>query len=347
LPRIMRICTCGEETKPEDISFVMAFKGMFLNFSHDANNGGSNTPIESIWTIHKVPSRDIHQRRGNGKYSSRRWKCVTDGSYLLSCFSLQDKKRSNSSNGHMNMMIFKYEDDAELLITRANDGWLTYQERTFVPGLGSEGLTRSTSVCGGMKCRCRARGVDLIGFAKRHSFGSFVTEQDGSLMGCITNGKKFKAKLSADVLRMPSVGNEEMINMLGFFFSGKDCLQLNFEEIADIHPRHREAALFVWNNLMGGKLLFAGLEARLQPWAMMLPAITTSDVEMDRVLGAAAQLDKMRRIMEHYILQNQNELSILPPSFVRKEKVLQISDSLNDSFRNLSLDNPFDNPPVD
>ena len=57
------------------------------------------------------------------------------------------------------------------------------QERSFVSGQGPHGLLRSTSSCQGMKLRCGARGVSLGGFALRHSYGPFVTEVEGNLLG--------------------------------------------------------------------------------------------------------------------------------------------------------------------
>ena len=50
-------------------------------------------------------------------------------------------------------------------------------------GQGPHGLLRSTSSCQGMKLRCGARGVSLGGFALRHSYGPFVTEVEGNLLG--------------------------------------------------------------------------------------------------------------------------------------------------------------------
>jgi hypothetical protein len=367
----MRMCTCGEEPQPQDMEFIMAFKGMGLSFAQDQQSGidpafGSSP---TMWAIHRISSRGGKAiRRDN----PRQWRCITEDSYLLSCFNVnQNEKGSNQIsdvNSRMNIMMFKFQDLGELTITRANDGWLTFQERTFTPGCGSRGLVRSTSTSGGMKCRCRARGVAIAGSAKRHGYGPYVTEIDGRLKGCVMKGKRKESDLSVDILRMPPVGDKTMISLLEAIFSGKElgfqAAQLLIDEriaskqaqLDRLSPPDLQsllhgssssltsedqngncaAAAFVWNNLLGGNLLFCGVEARLQPWAMILPAVTNFLRLEDRDIDAMALLDKVRRTVEACILWddkriaigNKNEAEALPV-YNLKELVYRDGESVN------------------
>jgi hypothetical protein len=330
----LRICTCGEEPRAQDLQFLMAFRGPVLNI---LGNAPANT-TGAVWVIHHIskmrsqsaeasslPSKSLSLLDADSAYSAdSAAPCITGDSYILSCYSgdITDRDRTRTTVSRMNAMLHKCEGAFELTLTRGNDGWLTLQERTFVPGAG---LTRSTSLNMGLKCRCRAMGVRLAGSAKRHSSGPFVIEIDGTLMGAnsadVNSGLK---SLDSDVLRMPPVGDERMISLLESIFSGQGIelhtLAADIPIAHDCPPRgqlslpsrsvskYRPAGAFVWNNLLAGKLVFAGVEARLQPYAMLLPSViaamgTGAGAEQEAV--AYALLDQVRRAVEACLIRDQ------------------------------------------
>lgn len=332
----LRVCSCGEEPRAQDLRFLLAFRGPVLNILGDtpANTAGA------VWVIHHVsriatgatealvlPSKSLLDAAAAHSPESF-LPCITEDSYILSCFSgdIIDRDRARTTISRMNAMLHKCEEASELTLTRASDGWLTLQERTLVPGAG---LARSTSLNMGLKCRCRAKGVRLAGSAKRHSSGPFVIEIDSTLMGANSADANSSLKtLDSDVLRMPPVGDERMISLLETIFSGKGvdmhkldadipikwgCTQtdqLSLPCKSTSASKYRYAGAFVWNNLMAGKLVFLGVEARLQPWAMLLPSVIAAmgpepgtGTEQEAV--AYALLDQVRRAVEACLVRDQ------------------------------------------
>ena len=328
----LRMCTCGDAPRSQDIKFVLAFKGQNVQIGAStsasavskAEETASSTAFcssEIIWVVHQVTERI------NGS-----WECITGNSYLLSCFSkkVADQEDSQDQSRRMCTILFKYEADAELTITRSDDGWLTLNERTFI----TEGavLAQSTSINAGMKCRCRARGVSLAGSARNHSYGPFVVEIEGQIMGCSMKGGRNKAELDTDVFWMPPVGDERMIRLLEALFSGVEIdfdvvgsdFSLSSPSSSHTVSNHRAAAAFVWNNLLGGKMLFAGVEARLQPWALLLPSLTASMIgpQMVREVAAFALLDQMRRTVEACLQSDRgSHISGQLPSFISRDSI--------------------------
>ena len=295
-----------------------------------------------------------------------------ENTYLLSCFSstICDRDSARNKYRRMSTMIYKFESDSDLCITRADDGYMTLQERTYIPL--SHVLTQSCSINAGMKLRCRARGVSLAGSAKKHSYGPYFIEINGRTVGFTSKGGRDKAALTTAIVRMPPIGDSRMISLLESLFAGNeidfDCNDLKTQRfttsvIAEIaltnsqknntktltmgtedpsggpggasslleqgppsgasseslltrspHPRlpsggpagpYRAAAAFAWNNLLGGKIVFAGVEARLTPWALLLPSVVASmavaegaEVGEEVEATALALLDQARRTVE-------------------------------------------------
>lgn len=337
----LRICTCGEELQPQDLKFVLAFTGQVVRTRGfapaivasksivAATAATAPSSSEIVWVVHQVADG-----------TKRSWKCITEQSYLLSCFSKQAAglNRPREKCRRMSTMLFKFEEAAELTITRADDGWMTLQERTFIAAGGV--LAHSTSINAGMKCRCRARGVSLSGSAKNHSYGPFVVEIKEHIMGCAVKNSRVKAALSADVIRMPPVGDKRMIRLLDALFSGSE---VNFDTLVDelslatTSPSspvstHRATAAFVWNNLLGGKILFAGVEARLQPWALLLPSLTANMTgpQRDREVAALVLLDQMRRTVEACLQKERGCYTAEGcPSMISRETVKELDWSAN------------------
>lgn len=327
----LRICTCGEELKTRDLHFMMAFLGPVMSILGDAP--GNNR--RAVWVIHRVSKEAFvpSSKRPLDALTAVEsletpLPCITENSYLLTCFNgdIVDRDSHRMNMSRTNTMLHKYEGASELTLTRANDGWLTLQERTYVPGAE---LVRSTALNMGLKCRCRTKGVRLAGCAKRHSFGPFVTEIDGTLMGASSADSDAGLKtLDLDVLRLPPVGDERMITLLESIFSGQetdmhtqvaavasalDCVPKGSLSLSDGPvSKYRSAGAFVWNNLMADKLLFLGVEARLQPWAMLLPCIIAGmgrageGPEQETV--AYALLDQIRRTVEARLILDQSAM---------------------------------------
>ena len=330
----LRMCTCGDAPLSQDIKFVLAFKGKNLQIGAPTSasavskaGGTASCSPEIVWVVHQVTERI------NGS-----WECITGKSYLLSCFSKEGADQigmdSQDQCRRMSTMLFKYEADAELTITRTDDGWLTLHERTFIAA--GAVLAHSTSINAGMKCRCRARGVSLAGSARNHSYGPFVVEIKKQIMGCSMKCGRNKGALDTDVLWMPPVGDERMIRLLDALFSGieidfdavgRDFFSSSSPSSSGTVSKHRAAAAFVWNNLLGGKMLFAGVEARLQPWALLLPSLTASMTGPQKVreVAALALLDQMRRTVEAYLLLERGSLIRGQlPSFISRDSIVEL-----------------------
>jgi hypothetical protein len=330
----LRICSCGEEPGAQDLQFLLAFRGPVLNI---LGNAPANT-AGAVWVIHHVskmrtrsaeasasPSTSLSLLDADAAHSPESAApCITDNSYILSCYTgdIVDRDRSRATVSRMNAMLHKCEGASELTLTRGNDGWLTLQETTLVPVAG---LIRSTSLNMGLKCRCRAMGVRLAGSAKRHSSGPFVIEIEGTLMGANSADSNLGLKpLDSDVLRMPPVGDERMISLLESIFSGQGMdmhtLAADIPIAQDCPPtgqlslpsrsisKYRPAGAFVWNNLLASKLVFVGVEARLQPYAMLLPSVIAAmgtGAGPEQEVVAYALLDQVRRAVEACLIRDQ------------------------------------------
>ena len=370
---VMRMCTCGAGPRPSDLTFLLAFKGADCSFKYEvaAVTNLSRAPSHgSVWVIHYVSGR---RRRREGqkdlKGNEMHCPCITENCYVLSSFKAVPSVHVDIDTPYerVNAVIYKYEDSSELTITRANDGWMTLQERTFIStpdsGEGAGQLVQSTSANMGMKIRCSAKGVQLSGAARNHCFGPCVSESNGIIANSLsTHSRMATDDASKDTgmniagfesILMPPVQCERMISLLESLFAGKELDlsstfsstkngkdSIGWEELvsagspspssmattddARLHPsRHRKAAEFAWNNLMGGKLMFLGLEARLQPWAMLVPAVLAAIRGSDdwygpgkdngdrtdnaqQVAGAYALLDQVRRSVEAYLIRDRH-----------------------------------------
>lgn len=320
----LRICSCGEGPQAQDLQFLLAFRGPVLNILGDA----SATTEGAVWVIHHVSGMRTRSAEASVYLSKTLLydaaadspescpPCITEDSYILSCFSgdITDRDRSRSTTSRMNAILHKCEGASELTLTRACDGWLILQERVLVPGAG---LIRSTSLNMGLKCRCRAKGVRLAGSAKRHSSGPFVIEVEGTLMGANSSDADSGLKtLDLDVLRMPPVGDERMISLLESIFSGQGMDMHTLDALSlpgSSTSKYRSAGAFVWNNLMADKLVFVGVEARLQPWAMLLPSVIAAmgtGAGPEQEVVAYALLDQVRRAVEACLIRDQAAMDV-------------------------------------
>ena len=191
--------------------------------SSAASSSASTSTTSPVWLLHKI-HRDESRL------------CALSNTYLLSCYRTQGNAAA-STGSHAQpprvlddngLVLLKFAESAELSITRACSGYLllqvtdsstlsfllmslslvlmllrvafsltSLQERSFVSGQGPQGLLRSTSSCQGMKLRCGARGVSLGGFALRHSYGAFVTEVEGNLIGAETKFRRHVGPISS------------------------------------------------------------------------------------------------------------------------------------------------------
>ena len=213
-------------------------------------------------------------------------------------------------------------------------------------------LVQSTSANTGMKIRCSAKGVQLSGSAERHSFGPCIHESNGVIVDSTSTKSHMEMNdvstdtgthsTSSESILMPPVQCERMISLLESLFAGRE-LDLsssssspstngnksiiwqgsmsieNSSGTATLHEaclspsRHRRAAEFAWNNFMGGRLMFLGVEARLQPWAMLVPGVMAAMGDRDgmtnaqQVTGAYALLDQVRRSVEAYLIKGRYE----------------------------------------
>jgi hypothetical protein len=366
---VLRLCTCGAGPRPSDLTFLLAFTGADFGFKYEAEavTNLSRTPSHgSVWVIHHVSGKR-KRREGNKdlKGGEMHCACITENCYVLSSFTVEPAVHDDADTPYprMNAVIYKYEDSSELTITRANDGWMTLQERTFLSAPGSdEGagrLVQSTSANMGMKIRCSAKGVQLSGAARNHCFGPCVSASNGIIANTLsTHSHMAIDDVSKDTnmdiagfesILMPPVQCERMISLLESLFAGKELdlsstpsakngedsigweepvpagssSSMVTTEDALLHPgRHRKAAEFAWNNLMGGKLMFLGLEARLQPWAMLVPAVLAAMRGSDdwyapgkdngsrtdnaqQIAGAYALLDQVRRSVEACLIRDR------------------------------------------
>ena len=314
----LRICTCGEEPRSDHLQFVLAFNAGQVQLGTTALPSTSEAS-ECVWVVHHVTAKE-----------DRSVKCITEGSFLLSCFASKALDATSATDFHtrMSTMIYRFENQTELTITRATDGWLTLRETTLDPATGL--LCQHTGVNAGMKCRCRARGASLLGAARAHSFGPYVREIGGNVSGFLSKGGRQKEPISSEVFLMPPVGDERMISLLANCFAGKESsldalssdLSLSSQTKTATVSQHYTAAAFVWNNLLGGKLLFAGAEARLQPWALLLPAVLSNmsasqraNLEVKNIdVAAFALLDQVRRTVEAHL--QEGSYAVVPAEYV-------------------------------
>lgn len=369
---VMRLCTCGAGPRPSDLTFLLAFTGADFGFKYEASavTNLSRTPSHgSVWVIHHVSGKR-KRREGNKdlKGDEMHCACITENCSVLSSFTVEPAVHDDADTPYprMNAVIYKYEDSSELTITRANDGWMTLQERSFLgthgSGEGAGQLVQSTSANMGMKFRCSAKGVQLPGAARNHCFGPCVSESNGIIVNTLsTHSHMASYDVSTDSgmditgfksILMPPVQCERMISLLQSLFTGKELdlsstsssakigrdsigwvepvlagspSSMTTTEDARLHPsRHRKAAEFAWNNFMGGKLMFLGLEARLQPWAMLVPAVLAAMRGGDdcyapgkdnggrtdnaqQVAGAYALLDQVRRSVEACMIRDRHQ----------------------------------------
>lgn len=369
---VMRLCTCGAGPRPSDLTFLLAFTGADFGFKYEAAavTNLSRAPSHgSVWVMHHVSGkRKRREVTKDLKGDEMHCACITENCYVLSSFTVEPAVHDNADTPYprMNAVIYKYEDSSELTITRANDGWMTLQERTFLGARGSgEGagqLVQSTSANMGMKIRCSAKGVQLTGAARNHCFGPCVSESNGIIVNTLSTPSHMVIDdVSTDTgmdiggfesILMPPVQCERMISLLESLFAGKEIDlsstsssskkgedSIGWEEPvlagsqssmattddAHLHPsRHRKAAEFAWNNLMGGKLIFLGVEARLQPWAMLVPAVLAAMRGGDdwyapgkdnggrtdnaqHIAGAYALLDQVRRSVEACLIRDRHQ----------------------------------------
>ena len=372
---VMRMCTCGAGPKPSDLTFLLAFDGADIGFEYEAAAAAVTDPSAaslkgSIWVLHQVSGK--RKRRGHGvmqgsqssqiavKSDEVHCPCITENCYVLSCFSGEAPFHDDIDTRYarMNAVIYKFEHSSELTITRASDGWMTLQEKAFLstPDM-SEGpgrLVQSTSANTGMKMRCSAKGVQLLGSAERHSFGPCVNESNGVIVDSTSTKSRMEMSdvstdtgthlSSSESILMPPVQCERMISLLESLFAGKELdLSSSFSSSSSTNgdesiiwqdsmsidnssafatplhedclqsSRHRRAAEFAWNNFMGGRLMFLGVEARLQPWAMLVPSVMAAIGDRDgmtnaqQVTGAYALLDQVRRSVEAHLIKDRYE----------------------------------------
>jgi hypothetical protein len=314
--RTLRICTCGEAIQTDDLELCLAFESAALTLTSsttstsmlststasvtESTSAVSPSSSTAIWTVFKVSS---NARRQCNSGAERRWPCLTDDSFVLSCSRPGDGNSDGGSSGSGfsdSAVIFRYEDWAELTVSRGEDGWLALEERVYIAALRC--LSHSASANAGLRCRCRARRGHvapgcIAGSALKHAFGPFATALRGTVLGAAVKYKRVKGTAAADVIRMPAVGDPKMIALLGRAFNrvldtsaalpgqqsqlipSQSASASNSEE--PIERQWERAAKFVWNNLFGGRMMFAGVEARLDRWSLLLPCAADSEEQLD------------------------------------------------------------------
>jgi hypothetical protein len=228
----------------------------------------------------------------------RRWPCLTDDSFIVHCIHVDsdtvfgdgDVKADGVLRFSESATIYKFEDWAELAISRGADGWLTFDERVYIAALRC--LSASSSSNGGMKCRCRARKGHvnpgcISGSALKYAFGPFVTELCGRgiPLGAMVKFKRVKDSPVRDAFRMPAVGDQGMIDLVEKALHQVLVDAKTEAEVEVGHETRMKWARSVWNNLFGGRLMFAGVEARLERWSMLLPSSASASTSLSQSLS--------------------------------------------------------------
>ena len=252
----LRFCTCGSSSRSQSLEPVLFVKGSGTAFE------SQNTKQDSSgWFVYRVP--------GTKRIKCRNWSCITDDSFVMVCLNDSNRNLRQQLATHA-VTIFKFDEKSDLTVTRASNGWLLFQERTYIAQANT--ICYSVSVNSGMKCRCRARSGPLTGTALRHAFGPYVCELSGSSLGFASKYRRVKGDTKENVtaVRMPPVGDAAMIKLLADMLNNQSTANssraVDLEQLIALGGDHLRSASMIWNNFFGGRFMLMGIESALQPW---------------------------------------------------------------------------------